>query len=135
MALLVLISGSGLAISTHVCASDGKVETDLFRRLDGCCSEKFPSGCNDGGEQGIKSECCKLTVAYEKVQVVSSVSGSQKKQVKPSSSAHGSTFGVLPFTQAKLQLKYLSFRPPGDKVSGIRSVSIPIFSLYSCFII
>lgn len=78
VALLVLISGNGWAISVHICENDHKTETNLFSRTEGCCSEKLETDCS-GTKQGITTDCCFLKVNYYKAEIPSS--GSSKKMV------------------------------------------------------
>jgi hypothetical protein len=70
MAILVLISGTGLAISTHHCGSDQKTEVELNSRNQGCCSSETPT-CETKPQQGVQSDCCQLNVRFEKIDLPS----------------------------------------------------------------
>ena len=70
LAVLILVSGSGVVFSQHRCSYDGATEVTLFERTKGCCSTGSAIPCNNN--EGLKSNCCQLKITYNKVQIVSS---------------------------------------------------------------
>lgn len=124
LAFLMLVSGSGFAVFVHKCGASHEVETDLFSRTEGCCSEEFPAGCNQE-EAGIQAGCCELKISYQKIDIPSS-GGFFKPVVSPISFSLPATFSIGLTEQSTQIFGALEEDPP-----PLRS----LFRLFSCLLI
>ena len=109
LSLLILVSGSGLAISSHTCSNSHKTETQLFERTSGCCSTQKPP-CTNPSSNGLKSNCCLLKIAFQKVQIISPVN-EVKSNVIFLPAVVLPTFQTVLFTDTK-KLSFQVFHSP-----------------------